>query len=82
MVSIKKIEFKGLMPTLVENCSFVPTKYKGHNVFINRFLHKIGTLGILVALFMCTSAPEVSVGFMAGSLGTHVVGHLFEGFFN
>ena len=82
MVSIKKIEFIGLMPTIIENCSFVPNKYKGHNVFINRVMHKLGNLGILGALFMCTSAPDISVGFMAGSLGTHVVGHFLEGFFN
>jgi hypothetical protein len=82
MVSIKKIQFIGLMPNIIECCSFVPDKYKSHNVFINRILHKIGTLGILAALFMCTSSPDISAGLVAGSFGTHVVGHFLEGFFN
>ena len=82
MVSIKKIEFIGLMPTIVENCSFVPDKYKGHTVFINRLLHKFATLGVIAALFMCTSSPDISAGLVAGSFGTHVVGHFLEGFFN
>jgi hypothetical protein len=82
MASLKNIQFIGLMPNLVECCSFVPARYKGHEVAINRALHKLGTLGVVGALFLCTSSPDISIGLVAGSFGSHLLGHLLEGFFS
>tara|TARA_Y100000034_G_scaffold109356_1_gene140602 strand:- start:24 stop:272 length:249 start_codon:yes stop_codon:yes gene_type:complete len=82
MVSLKNIQFIGLMPNLIECCDFIPPKYKGHKVAMNRALHKLGTLGVLGALFLCTSSPDISLGLVAGSFGSHIVGHFIEGFFS
>lgn len=76
------MEFQGLLPAIIECCVFIPDKYKTHNNPVNKFLHQLGTIGIMVSLFLVTASPAVSFSFLLGSLSSHLAGHIIEGLFS
>ena len=77
-----RITFTGIMPNLVEACSFIPSKYKSHTTFINKALHAIATPLMISSLFLITIIPEISGSLIIGSFTLHALGHFFEGILN
>tara|TARA_B100000131_G_C17616328_1_gene409849 strand:- start:204 stop:446 length:243 start_codon:yes stop_codon:yes gene_type:complete len=79
---VSRLKFTGLLPNIVEACSFIPSKFKGHTTFINKALHALTTPLMIIALFFVLIIPEISGGLVAGSMLLHFIGHLFEGILN
>ena len=79
---VRSITFTGIMPNLVEACSFIPSKYKSHKTFINKVLHALATPLMITAFFLLSVLPETSGSLIAGSFALHIIGHFFEGILN
>ena len=77
-----KLKFIGLLPNIVESCSFIPSKFKGHTTLINKALHALTTPMMIIAFFTVTIIPEISTSLIAGSFALHGIGHFFEGILN
>ena len=77
-----KLKFIGFMPNIIECCTFIPDRFKGHTSIINRTLHTLCTPAIISALFFSSSFPDLSTGLVAGSFTLHIAGHLIEGILN
>ena len=79
---VRRITFTGLIPNWVEACSFIPSKYKSHDTFINKALHAVATPLMVIAFFLVHIVPEISTSLMAGSFALHGIGHFLEGILN
>ena len=77
-----RLEFIGLLPNIVESCSFIPSKFKSHSTLINKALHALTTPMMIIAFFMVQIIPELSTSLIAGSFALHGIGHFFEGILN
>ena len=79
---VRRITFTGLLPNWVEACSFIPSKFKSHDTFINKALHALATPVMIVAFFLLSILPEVSTTLMASGFALHGIGHFLEGILN
>ena len=79
---VRRLTFTGLLPNWVEACSFIPSKFKSHDTFINKAFHALATPMTVIALFLLFMAPDISTSLLAGSFALQGIGHFFEGILN